>query len=63
MAEVQKKHDPAEDPVLEALRNAPIDDEPETEEERRSIDEAIADEHAGRILSHEEVRKRWLEQE
>jgi hypothetical protein len=49
-----------EHPLLEALRNAPVDDEPETEEERAAIEEAIEDERAGRLIPHEEVRRRWL---
>jgi hypothetical protein len=59
MAEPLPKPVP-EHPLFEALRNAPIDDEPETEEERAAIEEAIEDERAGRLIPHEEVRRRWL---
>jgi hypothetical protein len=37
----------AKDPVLAALEAAPFDDEPETEEERRAVDEAHADRERG----------------
>lgn len=50
----------ARDPVLRALVNAPIDDESETEEERRAVEEAKQDLRAGRVISHEEVRRRLL---
>lgn len=36
-----------QDPVLESLRNAPVDDEPVTAEERAAIDEARAELRAG----------------
>jgi hypothetical protein len=45
---------PTEDPVLEAIANAPIG-EPETEEERRAVEQARADISAGRTYSGEEV--------
>lgn len=38
---------PDEDPVLAAFRNAPLADEPETEEERAADLEAIADYQLG----------------
>lgn len=50
----------AGDPVLRTLVNAPIDDELETEEERIAVQEAKDDLAAGRVLSHEEVRRRLL---
>jgi hypothetical protein len=37
----------AKDPVLAALQAAPFDDEPETEEERRTAAEAHADRERG----------------
>jgi hypothetical protein len=46
--------------VLRALREAPLDDEPETDEERAAIAEAIEDERAVRLVPHDEVRRRWL---
>ena len=46
------------DPVLKAFLNAPEDDEPETEEERQAVEEARSDIRAGRVYSHEEVKRR-----
>ena len=45
------------DPVLRAFMEAPEDDEPETEEERQAIAEAMEDIEAGRGISHEEVKR------
>ncbi len=56
--------------VLEALRqvvepfsgplgDAALDDEPETPEEREAVEEARSDVAAGRVLSHEEAKRRW----
>jgi hypothetical protein len=48
------------DPVAAALRNAPIDDEPETEEERRAVAEArdwLA-RNGGKGIPHEEAMQR-----
>jgi hypothetical protein len=42
------------DPVLESLENAPIDDEPETDEEHRSAEEAREEPGS---YSTEEVRR------
>ncbi len=39
------------------LANAPVDDEPLTAEERAAIDEGLADLAAGRVVSHDEVRR------
>jgi hypothetical protein len=36
-----------EDPMLQALASAPIDDEPETDEEREAVAEARADRDRG----------------
>ena len=41
------------------LRNAPIDDEPETDEERQFVEEARQDLAAGRVVSHEEIRREF----
>lgn len=38
-----------EHPVLRALRDAPLDDEPETAEEREAVEEARRDIAAGRV--------------
>jgi hypothetical protein len=48
------------DPVLRALLTAPLDDEPETAEERAAVEEGKADLAAGRVVSHEEARRRLL---
>ena len=45
------------DPVLRTLLNAPLDDEPETEAERRAVAEAKEDLAAGRVLTTEEVKR------
>jgi len=47
------------DPVLRALANAPLDDEPETEEERAAVAEARQELLEGRGIPHEEVKRRW----
>jgi hypothetical protein len=50
-------------PALAALENAPLDDEPVTEEEERAVDEARAELRAGApTIPHDEVRRRWLEE-
>lgn len=45
------------DPVRRALDNAPLDDEPETEEERRTAEGAEADFKADRTISTDEIKK------
>lgn len=48
------------DPVAAALRNAPLDDEPESEEEKRAVAEAqdwLAG-RGGKGISHEEAMRR-----
>jgi hypothetical protein len=48
------------DPVAAALRNAPDDDEPETEDEKLAVAEArewLA-KHGGRGIPHEEAMRR-----
>lgn len=49
------------DPVLRALEEAPVDDEPVTEEDRAAIAEGWADYHAGRGLSAEEAKRQLLQ--
>jgi hypothetical protein len=52
------------DPVAAALRNAPVDDEPETEDERQAAVEAREwfARHGGKGIPHEEaMRKLGLE--
>ncbi|MBI2918236.1 MAG: hypothetical protein HYY01_09595 [Chloroflexi bacterium] len=48
------------DPVLRAFMEASEDDEPETPEERTAVAEARADFAAGRVVSHEEAKRRLL---
>ncbi len=47
----------AGDPVLRALVNAPIDDEPETEEERKAVEEAKKALTEGRVLSDKQTAR------
>jgi len=48
------------DPVLVALREAPLDDEPLTDEDLAALEEARKDVAQGRLISHDEVRRRFL---
>jgi hypothetical protein len=41
------------------LETAPLDDEPETEAERRAVEEARADLAAGRVVTQEELDRRY----
>src|SRR5947209_19849896 len=47
------------DRLLVTLLTAPIDDEPETEEEHTLVEEAWQDLAAGRVVSDEEVRREF----
>lgn len=47
----------AEEAFLEALRNAPEDDEPLTEDDLKAIEEAEEDIRQGRVTPWEEVKK------
>jgi len=49
----------AENPVVWSLEHAPLDDEPETEEERRAVEAARAEADRGELIPHEEVKRRW----
>lgn len=49
-----------DDPVLAALRDAPPDDEPLTEEDVVALEEAYEDLAQGRVVSHAEARRRLL---
>lgn len=49
-----------DDPVLKALRDALPDDEPLTEEDLAALQEAYEDLRQGRVVSHEEARRRLL---
>jgi hypothetical protein len=46
-----------DDPVGVALALAPVDDEPETDEERAAVAEAREDLAAGRVLTTDELRR------
>ncbi len=50
---------PLVDPVLWSLLTAPIDDEPETEEERTAIAEADEDIRQGRLIAHEDIKREF----
>ncbi|HTC23927.1 MAG TPA: hypothetical protein VK688_06160, partial [Gemmatimonadales bacterium] len=47
------------EPPYRPLEDAPLDNEPETPEERAAVDEARTDVAAGRVISHEEAKRRW----
>lgn len=47
------------DPVLHALSNAPLDDEPVTEVEEAAVREALEDVAAGRMHTMEEVKREF----
>lgn len=51
--------DTEDDPLLLALANAPLDDEPETDEERRLVEEGREDFRRGDVVSWEEIRKEF----
>jgi len=53
----QRALEPLADPFLLALANAPVDDEPETDEERVAVQEAREDIAAGRVRDWDEVRR------
>jgi hypothetical protein len=56
----ERDHEATTDPVATALRNAPIDDEPETEHERQSVAEARdwLKHNNGKGIPHEEAMRR-----
>ena len=45
------------DPLLKKLLEAPFDDEPLTEEDLAAVAEADQDFRAGRVVSHEEIKR------
>ena len=49
----------SEEPAIQALKNAPIDDEPVTAEDRAAIDEAERDVAAGNVIPHDVVCAHW----
>jgi hypothetical protein len=48
------------DPLEQALRNAPLDDEPLTAEELAELEASEGDLDEGRTVSHEEARRLLL---
>jgi len=44
------------DPVLAALQSAPVDDEPETDEERGAVEEGREAWRRGEVVTDEELR-------
>ena len=50
--------DQADERIEQSLLLAPIDDEPETPEEKAAAEEALRDIREGRTVSHEEVKRR-----
>jgi hypothetical protein len=46
-----------QDPVLNAILNAPGDDEPESDEERAAVDKAREDVRMGRVVGLEQVKR------
>ena len=46
------------DPLLAALANAPVDDEPETDDEREATERARREVHEGNTFSQEDVRRK-----
>jgi hypothetical protein len=55
--DARKRLEPLADPVLAALTNAPIDDEPETDEERAAVEEGRAALDAGDAITLDELRR------
>jgi predicted transcriptional regulator len=49
-----------QDPMMQKLVEAPYDDEPLSEEDEAALVEAYEDLAAGRVVSHEEARRRLL---
>ena len=47
------------DPVPLGLRDIPLDDEPETEDERAAVAEARRDLDEGRVIPHDEVMRKY----
>ena len=67
--ELPEEDIPTAERVLQALREtgptrvsldaAPFDDEPDDDDFDGGLSEARADARAGRVVSHEEVKRRW----
>lgn len=43
----------------QTLRDASVDDEPETPEERAAVEEALLDVERGRTISQADIKRRW----
>lgn len=56
---MDRLRDLLDDPVLRALAEAPLDDEPETEEERAAVAEAKAGIVRGEGVPHEDLVRRY----
>ncbi|MBI4705007.1 MAG: hypothetical protein HY744_28205 [Deltaproteobacteria bacterium] len=52
-----KMPSPEDNPVLRSLREAPLDDEPETDEERAAVEEAKREYREGKGISTEQLVK------
>ena len=50
----------AEDDLPAFLRDAPFDDEPETDEERAAVAEAREEFRLGRVVSHDDIRREFV---
>ncbi|MGH2614792.1 MAG: hypothetical protein ACRDJC_06105 [Thermomicrobiales bacterium] len=50
------------DPFVEMLESAPLDDEPVTEDDVRSLEEGWQDYLAGRYVTSDEVKRKYREQ-
>jgi hypothetical protein len=50
------------DPFVEMLESAPLDDEPVTEEDLRSLEEGWQDYLAGRYVTADEIKRKYREQ-
>lgn len=48
-----------DDPVARAAEQAPIDDEPVTPKEEAAVEKARREVRKGRVVSHDDVRRRW----
>ena len=55
--------DGGEDLVSRSLEHAPADDKPMSAEELADLEEALKDCAAGRVISHQEARRRLLGEE
>ncbi len=56
---LEELRDHGDDPLARKLLSAPIDDEAESDEERRLVEEARQDLAAGHVVSHEEIRREF----